>query len=161
MNSEKNNKWDQRFLELAKEVSTWSKDPSTQVGAVVVKDRVVVGTGYNGFAKGVLDLPERYNDRPMKYKLVVHAEVNACISAGKEARGGILYVYPAFLIPPICHECAKVAIQSGIVEVVGWTPNISPELAQRWEESINLSRTMFNECGIHYRSVEPLAQSTT
>jgi dCMP deaminase len=81
-------KWDRRFLDLAKQVSTWSKDPSTQVGAILVNDlKQVVGMGYNGFPRGVHDWQERYDDREIKYPMVVHAEVNAIIQAGHAGTG--------------------------------------------------------------------------
>jgi len=145
--------WDRRFLELAKEVSTWSKDPSTQVGAVVVKERLVVGTGYNGFPRGVHDLPSRYLDRETKYKLVVHAEVNAILLAGKEAMGATLYVYPSFSLPPVCNECCKVLIQAGIKEIIGYAPDPNDERTKRWEQSIAVSRMMCEEAGVKYRTI--------
>ena len=49
------NKWDIRFLEMAKLVASWSKDPSTQVGSVAVRNRTVIAQGYNGFPRGVDD----------------------------------------------------------------------------------------------------------
>ena len=49
------NKWDIRFLEMAKLVASWSKDPSTQVGAIAVRNRTVIAQGYNGFPRGVDD----------------------------------------------------------------------------------------------------------
>src|SRR5271166_4784420 len=71
-------KWDRRYLELAKQVSTWSKDPSSQIGVVLVNwEKHKEFIGYNGFPRGVGDSIERYNNREFKYKLVVHAEVNA------------------------------------------------------------------------------------
>ena len=62
-------KWNQRFLEIAKTVAGWSKDPSTKVGAVAVSDaRAILTTGYNGIPRFVADFPERYRrpvpDRP-------------------------------------------------------------------------------------------------
>jgi len=149
------NKWDKRFLNLAKEVSTWSKDPSTQVGAVLVQGKHVVGLGYNGFAAGVEDTEERLHNRDLKYKLVVHAEVNAILMAGDKAKHATIYVYPAFAIPCICHDCCKTAIQAGVKEVVGYHP--SPEYqerAKRWQESIDLSRRMADEAGMTYRGVD-------
>jgi dCMP deaminase len=66
-------KWDCRFLEMAELVGSWSKDPSTKVGAVIVdKDRRIVSTGYNGFPQGIADRSELLNDREKKYKLIVH-----------------------------------------------------------------------------------------
>lgn len=148
-------KWDRRFLGLAKEVSTWSKDPSTQVGAVLVKDRKVVAMGYNGFPRGVDDLESRYADRELKYKLVVHAEANAILQAGKEADGCSLYVYPSFFLPPVCNECAKLVIQAGIKEVVGFNPDPNDERMKRWKDSIAISAMMLQEAGITWRGIEP------
>jgi dCMP deaminase len=75
------NKWDKNFLELAKTVSTFSKDPSTQVGAVIVDDdKRVISIGYNGFPKGVRD-DHRLDNRELKYEMIVHAEANALLFA--------------------------------------------------------------------------------
>ena len=148
-------KWDRRFLELAKQVSTWSKDPSTGVGAVIVNDlKQVVGIGFNGFARGVEDKPERYNDRPLKYKMVVHAEQNAIIQAGHDAHGATIYVYPSFAIPNICHDCSKLAIQAGILEVVGYEADINNPRYAAWKESIDLSAQMLAEADVNWRTVK-------
>jgi dCMP deaminase len=81
-------KWDGRFLDLAVFVGDWSKDPSTKVGAVLVRpDRTIAGLGFNGFPRGVLDHPERYDDRPTKYEMVVHAEMNALLSSRESLEG--------------------------------------------------------------------------
>ena len=93
---------------MAKLVASWSKDPSVQVGAVIVKGKKVVGIGYNGFPKGVHDFSDRLMNRELKLELVVHAEVNACLDAGKDAEGGTLYVWPTLMVPNICPNCAKV-----------------------------------------------------
>ncbi|MDB3971852.1 dCMP deaminase family protein [Candidatus Thioglobus sp.] len=138
------NKWDQRYLALAKEVSTWSKDPSTQVGAVTVgSKKEVLSQGFNGFPRGIRDSDERYNDRETKYKLVVHAEMNAIYNAtysGTSLDGATLYVYGL----PICSECAKGIIQVGIKKVV---VEKSKEL-DNWNESVQLSKKMFDEAGV-------------
>ena len=61
-------KWDSRFLELAKLVSTWSKDPSTKTGAVIVRpDRSVASIGFNGFPVKMSDHQELYDNREEKY----------------------------------------------------------------------------------------------
>ena len=153
MNSEK---WDRRFLALAEHVAQWSKDPSTKVGAVLVgADNIVVGLGYNGFARGVDDSDERLNNRDLKYKYVVHAEVNAILMAGIKAQGADLYVWPSFSIPCICHDCCKTAIQAGVKSVVGLSP--SPEYAERakrWQDSLDAARAMCDEAGVTYREVK-------
>ena len=148
-------KWDERFLELAEHISTWSKDPSTKVGAVLVgPDKLIVGVGYNGFPRGVNDSDDRLNDRPTKYKFVVHAEVNALLMAGTRARGATLYVTPTFAIPNICNECAKFAIQAGVKELVSWTPTGTEEQKARWGEAIAISKAMLDESGVTYRTVD-------
>jgi dCMP deaminase len=148
-------RWDRKYLGLAKYVATnWSHDPSTKVGAVLVNwEQHQEFLGYNGFPRGVVDSPERYEDRELKYKLVVHAEVNAIQKAGLLARGATLYVYPSFSFPPICNECAKLAIQSGIKEIVGFEPDLNDPRVQRWLNSISISKTMFEEAGIPWRSL--------
>jgi dCMP deaminase len=148
-------KWDRKYLGLAKYVANeWSKDPSTKVGAVLVNyDYRQEFIGYNGFPVGVRDTLERYADRELKYKLVVHAEVNAIHKAGHLARGATIYVYPSFSLPPICNECAKLAIQSGIKEVVGFEPDLNDPRVQRWINSISISKEMFEEAGITWRTL--------
>lgn len=153
MNSEK---WDKRFLELAEHVSQWSKDPSTKVGAVLVEPskKLVVGLGFNGFPRGVDDTPERLSDRDTKYRFVVHAEVNAILMAGERSRGSTLYVVPSFAIPCICNECAKVAIQAGVKEIVGYTPSPdAAERAKRWYSSLEAAKQMCDEAGVKYRGL--------
>ena len=141
--------WDSRFIELAKHISTWSKDPSTQVGAVIVdKDHRIVSLGFNGFARGVLDEPDRYADRETKYKMVVHAESNALIFARQDLRGTALYVWP--FMP--CASCAAKVIQAGICQVVA--PPTPPELAERWAKDLELTRVMFHEAGVQLRILE-------
>jgi dCMP deaminase len=147
-------KWDRRFLELAKHIAQYSKDPSTKVGAILVNDlQQVVGMGYNGFPRGVEDSPERLNDRPTKYKFVVHAEVNACVQAGHAARGATLYVWPSFNLPPICNECAKVAIQAGVAGIVGYR-GPETEASSRWADTIKIAGEMWSEAGLFVRSYE-------
>lgn len=108
-------KWDRRFLDMAAFVATWSKDPSTQVGAVIVRpDRTIASVGYNGFPRGVSDDDARYADRSLKYPMIVHAEMNAILSAKEPLLGYAIYVTP--LAP--CATCAGAIIQSGIKRVV-------------------------------------------
>jgi len=138
------NKWDKRYLALAKEVASWSKDPSTQVGAVTVGNKKeVLSQGFNGFPRGIVDSEDRYNNRETKYKYVVHAEMNAIYNAtysGVSLDGAVLYVYGL----PICSECAKGIIQVGIKKVI---IEKSKEL-DNWNESVALSQEMFDEAGV-------------
>lgn len=153
MNKRNQEWWDRYFLEMAKSVSKASKDPSSKIGAVLVNDlKQVVGVGYNGFARGIADTDERLNNRELKYKLVVHAEVNAILQAGSRARGTTIYVYPSFSLPPICHDCCKTAIQAGIIGIVGYEPDESDPRVQRWKDSIAVSAEMWKEVGNFIRS---------
>lgn len=149
--------WDKKYLELAKYLADhWSKDPSTKVCAIVANfEYHQEFVGYNGFPIGVRDLPERYADRELKYKMVVHAEINAVIKALRAgmAKGSTLYVYPNFTMPPVCNECAKIVIQAGIAEVVGYKPDLNDPRVARWAESIAISKIMFDEAGVTYRMV--------
>lgn len=139
--------WDQRFIDLAVNVSKWSKDPSTKLGAIAVgKKREVLATGYNGFPRGIADSEDRYNDRTEKYKYVVHAEMNVIYNAtynGVSLDGATLYIYGL----PICSECAKGIIQVGIRRVV-ISANTNKNTHTRWEESFKQSRKILAEAGI-------------
>ena len=110
--------WKLKYMELAKTIASWSKDPSTQVGAICVGEiGQVLSQGYNGFPRGVLDLPEKLEDRTEKYKHTVHAEMNCIYHAcrtGVSLKGSSMFVYGL----PICHECAKAIIQVGIKKVL-------------------------------------------
>ena len=111
-------KWDKRYMQIAIEVSKWSKDPSTKVGAVIVgKKGQIVSQGYNGFPRGIKDSWERLNTRETKYKFILHAEMNAILNAlynGSSVNDCTIYVHGL----PVCNECAKAIIQSGIREVI-------------------------------------------
>ena len=140
-------KWDQRFLELARHISGWSKDPSTQVGCVVVgEDREIRSTGFNGFPRGIKDDAERLLDREQKYPLICHAEENAIMHA---ARIGLsLKGCTAYVTWPPCTRCARSLIQAGVVEVVYPAESKVPE---RWSDDFDISTQMMNEAGLTIR----------
>lgn len=135
------NQWDCRFLDLAAHVAKWSKDPSTKVGAVLVdpETRTILGTGYNGFPRGVRDDAVRYEDRAQKYPRIVHAEVNAILTANSSIRGATIYTSP---FAP-CNECAKMIIQAGVKRVVSPRTDV-----KRWAESFSIAAEMFSEAGV-------------
>ena len=111
-------KWKIRYLNLAREVSKWSKDPSMQIGAVAVGAKgQLLAQGYNGFPRGIADNPDRYDVREEKYKYIVHAEMNVIYNAsynGVSLDGAMLFVWGL----PVCSECAKGIIQVGIQHIV-------------------------------------------
>ena len=139
--------WGDRYINLAKEISTWSKDPSTQVGAVVIGNNgEVLSQGYNGFPRSIKDTPQRLKDREKKYNLVVHAEMNAIYNAslnGVSLKGSTLYVYGL----PICNECAKGVIQVGIDKVIATRP---ADYNKEWDESIKDAKALFKEAEVEY-----------
>ncbi len=140
--------WDLRYLELAKLVASWSKDPSTQTGAVIVRpDNSVASLGYNGFPRGIEDLPERYSNRETKYSLIVHCEMNAVLSAHSGVRGCTLYTWP-FLS---CDRCAVHMIQAGIVRAVA--PSCPPDKQERWAGVFTETRSRFEEAGVEWLEV--------
>lgn len=141
-------KWDHRFLEMARLVATWSKDPSTQVGVVIVDEmRHVKATGYNGFPRGIEDSGERLCNREVKYQYVVHAELNALLQAGHSARGATLYL---FGMGCSCSNCAKHIIQAGIKEIVSY----KGEWPAHWLRDLTLSWEMLKEAGVVLRHIE-------
>ena len=140
--SEVSEKWDRRFLDLANFIAGWSKDPSTKVGAIIVRpDRTVASMGYNGFPRGVLDHEERYADREQKYAMVVHAENNALLNSRESLEGYTLYVTP---LPP-CTQCAAAIIQRGIARVV---VDQKKDVPENWMKQFEISNTMFREAGV-------------
>jgi len=143
-------KWDLRFLNMAKLVSTWSKDPSTKCGAVIVRpDKSVASTGFNGFPKGCSDDPELYNNREEKYQRVIHAEQNALLlSHDQSLEGYSLYTYPPGR-SGTCDRCAAHVIQAGIKEVVHFIPPEGEEFGGgRWVEAENRALTLYRESGV-------------
>jgi len=141
-------KWNKRFIDLAKEIGNWSKDPSTQVGAVAVdpKRKKILATGYNGFPRGIIDSEERLNTRELKYRYTVHGEMNCIYNAalnGTSLDGSDMYVYGL----PVCSECAKGIIQIGVKRVFACYPET---VSQKWAESGALTSEMFNETGVEY-----------
>jgi dCMP deaminase len=139
-------KWDQRYLRLAEEVASWSKDPSRKIGAVAVGAKgQVLAQGFNGFPRGIEDTDERYLIRERKYELVVHAEMNVIYNAtynGVSLDGATLYVSGL----PVCSECAKGIIQVGIKRIV----MRKMEVPETWQNSWRKTQEMFDESGLQY-----------
>ena len=143
-------KWHIRFLRLAQEVASWRIDPSTKVGCVLVRNRRVVSTGYNGFPKNISDNFERLMDREKKYEITVHAEVNAVTTAalhGVSTEGCNAYV----TFSP-CSHCAAVLINAGIQEVYVVGGSIIPD---RWLSNFITASNLLAEAGVLYKVLDP------
>jgi dCMP deaminase len=143
-------KWHIRFLRLAAEVATWSKDPSTVVGCVLVRDRRVISTGYNGFPKNLSDSFDRLSNREQKYEMTVHAEVNAVTTAA--LHGVSTENCTAYVTFSPCSRCAAVLINAGITSVYVSGGSIIPD---RWLENFILASNMLAEAGVHYQVIDP------
>ena len=142
-------RWHGRFIKLAHEVAEWSKDPSTKVGCVLVKNKRVISTGYNGFPKGISDSFDRLMDREQKYEMTVHAEINAITTAalhGVSTEGAIAYI----TFNP-CSRCAAVLINAGIDSLYVSTAN---DIPTRWLENFILASKMLAEAGVEYQTID-------
>ena len=134
-------------LGMAKHTAQLSKDPSTKVGAVIFDPkRRIVSAGYNGFARGVNDTPERLENRDVKYRLVLHAEKNAIMFATAPLEGCTIAV-----THPCCAQCAAVIIQSGIKHVIWSKPD--DVFVSRWAEDMALTNMQFAEAGVTVEEV--------
>jgi dCMP deaminase len=138
-------KWDTRFLGLAAHISAWSKDPSSQVGAVITDGNRIISLGYNGFAAGVEDKAERLDDRNCKLNLTIHAEENAMIFAKRDLTGCTVYV-----THPPCPRCASKLIQEEVGRIVYIAP--SDDFLSRWADDLELSSEMYREAGVEVTS---------
>jgi dCMP deaminase len=146
------NKWDKRYMDLAKQVGTWSKDPSKQIGAVAIGSKgQVLAQGYNGFPRGIDDNESRLNTKETKYKYVVHAEMNLIYNAtfnGISLNGSTVYVSGL----PVCSECAKGLIQVGVKQIVMSKDSLEGA-DEKWLDSFELTIALLNEAGIHWKTV--------
>ena len=142
--------WNHRYLGLAYEVSKWSKDPSKKIGAIAVGNKgQVLAQGYNGFPRGIRHSPERLNNRELKYKFVVHAEMNLIYNAGYNGvslDGSTVYVTGL----PVCSECAKGLIQVGVQQVIMPIQEDTPEV---WKESFEFTKQLFEEAGVAWQFI--------
>lgn len=140
--------WDRRFIDLAKQYAGWSKDPSTKVGAVIVRGRnEQVSQGYNGPPAGIDDALA-LSCREIKLALTIHAEKNALLRARQDVRGCTLYVWP---MPP-CAQCAAAIIQAGIRRIVTIEP--TEEQYDRWGAHWDLADEMYRHADIDLEMID-------
>lgn len=145
-------KWDSRLLAIAVQVASWSKDPSSKVGALITKDNKIISQGYNGFPAEITSIAEHEVDRETKYQYVVHAETNALINAERSIKGCTLYVYGL----PICNSCASMMIRAGIKRVV--VPyfdllKIDVNRKEFWWNIAQTSYKMFDEAKVEVTTI--------
>ena len=154
LGSQQSSRWDERFLEIARGISSWSKDPSTKVGAIAVVRRKIIAQGYNGFPAGCNDSEEFYNNRETKYARMIHAETNVICNACNSMVGlhrATIYVYGMYP----CPECVKLLSQVEIARIVfqlGESHN-----SDKWKSDFETSKLLMRELHIgytHYKSRE-------
>jgi len=121
--NDKQKKWAQRWVAMADLVASWSSDPSTKCGAVIVDDdsNTVLATGYNDLPRGVEDTEDKWVRPPEgdKYEWVEHGERNAIYNAARQGvsvKGATMYLNYAV---ECCTACSRAIIQAGINRVVG------------------------------------------
>ena len=122
------NKWDRRFMELTEQVATWSScyKEDRQVGAVIVRDKRVLCTGYNGAPEGIMSCKEKGECLRIKLGIAsghnlekcysVHAEQNAIVNAAR--MGTCLDGATLYCTHHPCVICAKLIVNAGIKRVV-------------------------------------------
>lgn len=141
-------KWQHRFIKMARMVASWSKDRSTQVGAVIVTgDCHPRSFGFNGMPMGVNDDIEERHERPTKYFYFEHAERNAIYLAGSDLKDCVMFVTHS-----PCSDCARAIIQTGIAHVVvdrAGTLSSGTQLS----ESCEVAREMFLEAGVYVTDI--------
>lgn len=130
--------WHRRFLDLALMVAGWSKDPECKVGAVLVNDRRIVATGYNGFPSGITDSYCGI-DGDEKNAKTIHAELNALLNAGDR------WASTLYCTKDPCLECSKAIIQAQVREIV-----LPPayNATSKWEKSQSAGNLLMCEAGI-------------
>lgn len=142
-------KWQSRFMEMAFLNASWSKDPSTKVGAVITEGNRIISQGFNGYPQGVTDSP---NDaREVKYLKVIHAEENAILHARRDLTGCSLF---ATHFP--CPNCTAKIIQVGITTI--FVPEMDRDYYSRWEDKIDVSIKMLKETGVEVFSVQGFSE---
>ncbi len=138
--------WDEFYLTMTDAIALRSKDMSTKVGAVIVKDRAILSMGYNGMPRGVDDSVLDRHRRPMKYLWTDHAERNAIYNAarlGVSTLGATMYTQG-----PPCAPCASAVIQAGIVRFVTRTEQVRTNAPDSWAVTCAVGRTMLDEAGV-------------
>lgn len=137
--------WITHFSDMAKLISTMSKDPSKKIGVVIVDEHNrVVSTGFNGFPRGVEDSQERLENKDYKRAITLHAEENAILYAKQDLTGCDMYIYG---LPP-CAHCAAMIIQSGIKNVWYRIPD-EYEISEHWKENLEIAESILTEAGVN------------
>jgi dCMP deaminase len=144
-----NPRWLKYAFKLCMVEASMSKDPSTKVGAVIIRpDGSLSSSGWNGFPPGYPDREADYLDREVKYSKIIHAEINAILGASEKLTGFTLVTWP---LPP-CERCAPIIVKAGITKVI--FPYIAKN--ERWSDSCEKGKSMFTQCGVKVIEIDLL-----
>lgn len=132
------------YMNMARSAASFSKDRSTQVGAILVDQHGGFGpSGYNGFARNIDDdRPERH-DRPLKYDYTLHAEMNAIITSARQ--GFATHGCELFVTHHPCARCASAIVNAGIWAVYTYRPNFTQP---HWQADCEHAMQIFREGGV-------------
>lgn len=145
--------WDRRLIRLAFHVASWSRDPSTKVGAVITRpDYSVLTLGFNHFPPEVPDTAANYADREFKHKHVRHAEVDALAQLPNRLAPDC-FVYTSFPVCPACVEALGVAGVARIVEPPLRSDGKDEFWFREWRTKIIESMRLSDEYGIDRRVI--------
>jgi dCMP deaminase len=141
--------WDEWFIKMTYLIASKSKDKSSKIGSVLVRDTQIISTGYNGFPMGVNDdIPDRH-EKPKKYHYVVHAEVNCLYLAARN--GGCTNNCTIYTNVVSCVECTKGLINAGIKKLI-YHKQCQEKLEEfpkeQWQEQKEIVESMLNEAKI-------------
>lgn len=147
--------WEELFLRNVYLIASKSRDKSSKLGAVIVKDNRVIASGYNGLPQNVRYMVDERHQRPLKYEFYEHAERNSIYTC---ARHGVATKEAILITNGIaCSDCARAIIQSGIIEIwyhKQWQDKQYEVYNGKWTENLKRSTDMFNEAGIRIRSLD-------
>ena len=153
LNKKKPSDWDNIFFEEATLWSRRSHDTQTQCGCVLVKDRTVISSGYNGFIRDIDDdcLP---NTRPEKYPFMIHAEANAIYNSvriGRSTLGASAYITA---IP--CLSCLQMLYQCGI-EKIYFSDISNPKMCSSSPNYVNIYKMIEEKIDLIFISKDDLS----
>lgn len=141
--------WDARWIEHAKAIAQWSKDPRRKVGCLIIDaDQNQLSGGYNGFPRGIAD-DDRLNDRETKLKMIIHAEANAVASAARN--GNSIKGATAYVTHNPCSQCACLLVQAGIKRVVCISQH---GYSSEWEKDFQWARILLAEAKVELKYLD-------
>lgn len=148
-------KWHDRYLSLAQLISSWSKHPDFQVGAVAIGDfGQILSTGYNGWPRGLVNEENgrgETNRRGLSYS--IHAEANLIYNANLNCvslSGSTVYVHPVFP----CLACSLALVQVGVSQICyKRLPLARPNEVAVWQESWDRAEELFRDTGVQVTRV--------